>query len=56
MQGVSPPGYATSCLRPANQLRFSLYANAIYRISLEVSSLDKANNVAIVTSFEGSKK
>ena len=39
----SPPGCATSRLRPANQLHFLPYANAIYRTSPELSSTDKAN-------------
>ena len=39
----SPPGYATIRLRPANQLHFLLYANAVWRISPELSSVDQAN-------------
>jgi len=31
--GVSAPGYATSRLRPANQLPLLPYANAVYRMS-----------------------
>jgi len=38
-----PRSYATSRLRPANQLHFLPYANAIYRMSLELSSVDKVN-------------
>ena len=45
--GKSPtfslPGYATSRLRPANKLHYLLYANAIYRMSPETISVDKAN-------------
>ena len=39
----SPPGCATSRLRPANQFHVLPYANAIYRMSPELSSMDKAN-------------
>jgi len=34
----SPPGCATSCLRPANQL------HAVFRTSPELNFVDKANN------------
>ena len=37
----SPPGYATSRLRPANQLHFLSYPNAIYRMSPKLSSVQK---------------
>ena len=40
---TSPPGCATSRLRPANQFHVLPYANAIYRMSPELSSMDKAN-------------
>jgi len=43
---VSPPGCATCCLRPANQIHFLPYANAIYRMSPELSSADKADGNA----------
>jgi len=39
----SPPGYATSRLRPENQLHFLQHTNAIYRMSPELNSVDKAN-------------
>ena len=39
----SPPGYATSRLRPASESRVLLYANAIYRMSPKLSSVDKAD-------------
>jgi len=41
---ISPPGCATSRPRPANQLQFLPYANAIYRMSPELSSVDKSDN------------
>ena len=37
---VSPPGYAASRLRPATPVHYLLYANAIYRMSLKISSVD----------------
>jgi len=43
---ISPPGCATCCLRPANQIHFLPYANAIYRMSPELSSADKADGNA----------
>ena len=39
----SPPGYASSRLRPANQLHFLPYANAIYRMSPELNCVDTAD-------------
>jgi len=39
----SPLGYATSRLRPANQLHFLPYANAVYRMPPKYSSADKTN-------------
>jgi len=42
-QSVSPPGCATSRLRPATSVDLLPYANAIYRMSPELSSMDKAN-------------
>jgi len=39
----SPPGYATSSLRSANQLHFLPKANAIYRMSPELTSVGKVN-------------
>jgi len=39
----SPPGYATSRLRPASESRVLLYATAIYRMSPKLSSVDKAD-------------
>jgi len=40
---VSPPGWVTSRLSPASQLHFLPYANAIYRMSSELSFVDTFN-------------
>jgi len=56
---VSPPGCATSRLRPTNQLHFLPCANVIHRMPPELSSVDKANKNGchgnVKTSLEGSK-
>jgi len=41
----SPPGCATSRLRPANQLHFLPYANAICRMLPELSCVDEPTKV-----------